>query len=1027
MIENFPFTDYVVNKGLKVSSFLFSGKNLNVKIGDVGKGNVMSDVFGPSVSYSANNANTIQNLTIKSNFIGLKRNGIDLTNCTTNLGNIYTAVIGGETKAEGNVISGIMSVSCSKPGEPVTDNISYLIKNNIFSANINEELAGFSYYKNTSYVSFSADANLNQTALFDFKVSDNIFGSGLTFMGFNNANILIARNFFGTSKDKNKKLPLQFQAIRIINTNGKVLIGGISVAEGNIISNTNSEPQFLILPGAVTSEYSNSVELSHNSFYCNPNIPFLDNYTGPFGKSIEVLLKEKTNSYVSGTTKPGAKVELYYTDLDCENCQPKRYFATVYANANGDWVYSAPVESAYSVMASATLNQVTSEFSDPRIYMIPSSPTNFKVTNQTCDIPNGKIEGLYLVNVDKFELLDEEGNIVGTSRNVTSLKNGRYRVKANQFGCFVYSDWISVYNELPGIAAEPKITHPSCGQNGSITNIYPNNYKDFYWLDGNNNIISRQPNLTDLKKGSYTLRIIGKTDCPKDFGPYVLKNVSGPSIDESNVELVNSNCTGPSGSIKGLEIIGSGVLTYTWLNEKNEIVGKQKDIQNLPEGTYKMQVKDDSSCGLIESSAFKIEQVNKINISEISVKVTPTACNSNTGSIKGLTATGAQSYQWLNESLQVVGAQIDLENVSEGTYHLIISNEMGCTQTSKNFSIKKNESVYANYPITTTPTYCNLNNGTIKINFGNEEAPSLIEIFDENQSIKGNNALSLNLKEGSYQIYFTNKYGCKILYKQILIAKTPTLEINTSRLLISPDNCGQSLGAIKNINITGGIPPYNYNWTETSKNIKFNTLDLDNIPEGNYSLTVTDQNQCQIISSSFMIINQGALIDPPQFAPIKTCLGATVNLIAKQNHIDGIYTLYNNDFSILNKNSTGVFSILSNPDLKYYLSYKIGNCESKKVEVILDYSSLNLDIPNTFTPNGDGVNDTWNIKGLEGYPSAQLEIYNRYGGLVYNEKGTSINFVGLKNGNELPAGVYYYILTIAKNCKQSTGSIMLVR
>ncbi len=67
-------------------------------------------------------------------------------------------------------------------------------------------------------------------------------------------------------------------------------------------------------------------------------------------------------------------------------------------------------------------------------------------------------------------------------------------------------------------------------------------------------------------------------------------------------------------------------------------------------------------------------------------------------------------------------------------------------------------------------------------------------------------------------------------------------------------------------------------------------------------------------------------------------------------------------------------------------------------------------VNNTFTPNGDGINDTWNIKYLESYPKATVEIFNRLGEKLYYSVGYPIPWDGRYRGADLPSGVYYYII-----------------
>jgi gliding motility-associated-like protein len=87
-----------------------------------------------------------------------------------------------------------------------------------------------------------------------------------------------------------------------------------------------------------------------------------------------------------------------------------------------------------------------------------------------------------------------------------------------------------------------------------------------------------------------------------------------------------------------------------------------------------------------------------------------------------------------------------------------------------------------------------------------------------------------------------------------------------------------------------------------------------------------------------------------------------------------------------------------------------------------------LKIPNAFTPNGDGRNDTWRIPGLEDYRNATVQVFNRWGQIVYKSTGYSNPWNGLMNGNKLPTGAYYYIIQPKENGYGTlSGMVMIVR
>ena len=67
-------------------------------------------------------------------------------------------------------------------------------------------------------------------------------------------------------------------------------------------------------------------------------------------------------------------------------------------------------------------------------------------------------------------------------------------------------------------------------------------------------------------------------------------------------------------------------------------------------------------------------------------------------------------------------------------------------------------------------------------------------------------------------------------------------------------------------------------------------------------------------------------------------------------------------------------------------------------------------VPNTFTPNGDGYNDLWEIRSLDSYPGCIVEVYNTTGALIFRSVGYNKPWDGTWNGKPVPAGTYYYVI-----------------
>ncbi|MDO7174223.1 gliding motility-associated C-terminal domain-containing protein, partial [Mariniflexile sp. AS56] len=93
-----------------------------------------------------------------------------------------------------------------------------------------------------------------------------------------------------------------------------------------------------------------------------------------------------------------------------------------------------------------------------------------------------------------------------------------------------------------------------------------------------------------------------------------------------------------------------------------------------------------------------------------------------------------------------------------------------------------------------------------------------------------------------------------------------------------------------------------------------------------------------------------------------------------------------------------------------------------------------LTIYNEFSPNGDGDNDTFVIDCIENYPNNTLEVYNRWGNIVYTTKNYSNNWDGTSNGrvvlnesDKLPIGTYYYVLDLGDGSKPKVGWLYINR
>ncbi len=103
----------------------------------------------------------------------------------------------------------------------------------------------------------------------------------------------------------------------------------------------------------------------------------------------------------------------------------------------------------------------------------------------------------------------------------------------------------------------------------------------------------------------------------------------------------------------------------------------------------------------------------------------------------------------------------------------------------------------------------------------------------------------------------------------------------------------------------------------------------------------------------------------------------------------------------------------------------INNCETFTTFTL--NSNLDLQIPNVFTPNGDGINDTWEIKGIEKVPGSIISIYDRHGKLLVKFEATDPPWDGRYMNRPLPSDDYWYVIYVKPIEKIIRGNITIMR
>ena len=160
-------------------------------------------------------------------------------------------------------------------------------------------------------------------------------------------------------------------------------------------------------------------------------------------------------------------------------------------------------------------------------------------------------------------------------------------------------------------------------------------------------------------------------------------------------------------------------------------------------------------------------------------------------------------------------------------------------------------------------------------------------------------------------------------------------------------------------------------------------------------------------------------------ADVITVAGKTVQLIGSISGDFAGFTWSPIDFML---NETTLNPVVNPPtDFQYILTAVAPNNCGTSTDTVQVKIIKGIFIPNAFSPNGDGKNDTWNIPGLEAYPLHTLTVFNRYGQVVFQRKKTFVPWNGFFKGQLLPPGAYTYLIDLNNGIPVLKGSFLLIK
>jgi gliding motility-associated-like protein len=413
-------------------------------------------------------------------------------------------------------------------------------------------------------------------------------------------------------------------------------------------------------------------------------------------------------------------------------------------------------------------------------------------------------------------------------------------------------------------------------------------------------------------------------------------------------------------------------------------------------------------------------------IDNASASIAGVVCGATTGSIE-VDVYDASAFAWynVNNPTVVVSTERKLINVGAGTYFLRAGQNGLCDPPpSQNFTIDANTNGINDLKMTKNSTYCGSKTGFIKgITIAND--PPRIWYNSRGNEVGYEDDL-IDQLAGDY--YFKTGTGQCTVTSKVYNIPDIVVAYKIKQIRIVDATCGNNNGSII-ISSYETEKPTKFTWYDAQNNEYATTENLTGLAPGKYKLVAGGINGCSNTVGEYLI-GESALpvIDYSALQKYISCDGKTITV--QGVNVSGSTAPYT--YTWVDDTGTQVSSQLNFINIqlgKYRLIVSDKNgciVEGEELD-FTELKSMFLNVPNSITPNGDGINDVWEIKGAQNYPDGDFSIFNRTGNRVFYSRGYSKTFNGMYNGKLMPTGVYYYVIDLKTDCGKMSGSLTILR
>ena len=605
--------------------------------------------------------------------------------------------------------------------------------------------------------------------------------------------------------------------------------------------------------------------------------------------------------------------------------------------------------------------------------------------------------------------------------NFQNLPAGFYQIRvSDDLGCEAFTNIIEIENPQEVTALLTRTSPLTCDSGiefqltaggGSGTYEYSVDNINFTPMVGNT------VNLAEPVAGTYSYYVRDAIGCPSVQSNEITEDVvEDPTL--STPVVVNVACNGElTGSISTQATGGLGNYQYSLYTDAalTNNYYNAGDFQatgqftNLPAGIYYIEVVSGDCEATTQAEITELPSVEFLQTqTDVSCAEEDdgTITISNNGGGTGLyqyaitDPNGTDLKQFTEPLADATYVFTDLEGSVVGTvYRVIAQDSNGCFM---DFTVSIFEPEQLGLTTTTTPVACNGDsNGTITLNITGGTPPfmaALNSTDDADYIPVTDGYVFTDLASGFYEVRVRDA-GCSP------VAAVPEVGIgvNLNAEIEPVYECdGNTLGNYINVNLEDPSVMEDILYALDSSD-PADTSDLQLNPDfrdlapGPHTLTILHSNSCEKrIDFTIEDFEQLGLV----------LQNNTINVItAEATGGKEEYTYFFNDDdngtdNTYNINQSGTYTV------------RVVDSNGCEVVQTIEMEFIDIEIPNFFSPDGDGLNDTFIPRNQEGFPEILTIIFDRYGREVYrmglNDKGWS----GLYHGKELPTGDYWYVIKL---------------